>query len=188
MPGLRRRPPNEDDQGTHAQPRLYATGRIVWPRPVPHPGRAVGRTASGDDFGGCDEQPGVLIPFSLADREPEPHLIPCVVCSAGVWLEVYVPEAERERGGLPTNERQALYNAVAKLQAIGPALGYRTAAPCRADPGYGNYAPGEGAAHGAACTARSVSGSSSLPSLRRPSTTPACSSGHARPPAGGWTS
>jgi len=41
-----------------------------------------------------------------------------------VWLVVYVPDAERERGGLPANEREALYNAVAKLQAIGPDLGY----------------------------------------------------------------
>jgi len=41
-----------------------------------------------------------------------------------VWLVVYVPDAERERETLPANERQALYNAVAKLQAIGPTLGY----------------------------------------------------------------
>ena len=37
---------------------------------------------------------------------------------------MYVPEAERERAALPANERHALYNAVAKLQTIGPALGY----------------------------------------------------------------
>jgi len=41
-----------------------------------------------------------------------------------VWAVVYLPGAERERDGLPPGERSALYNAVVKLQAIGPALGY----------------------------------------------------------------
>jgi hypothetical protein len=41
-----------------------------------------------------------------------------------VWTVVYLPSAERERDGLPPGERNALYNAVLKLQAIGPALGY----------------------------------------------------------------
>jgi hypothetical protein len=41
-----------------------------------------------------------------------------------VWTVVYLPEAEQERDRLPARERSALYNAVAKLQAIGPSLGY----------------------------------------------------------------
>jgi hypothetical protein len=43
---------------------------------------------------------------------------------AAMWRVVYLPEAEQERGKLPGNERAALYNAVRKLQSIGPALGY----------------------------------------------------------------
>jgi hypothetical protein len=41
-----------------------------------------------------------------------------------VWVVVYLPDAETERDALPANERLALYNAVAKLQALGPTLGY----------------------------------------------------------------
>jgi phage-related protein len=41
-----------------------------------------------------------------------------------VWTAVYLPDAQRERDALPAEERHALYNAIAKLQAIGPALGY----------------------------------------------------------------
>jgi hypothetical protein len=41
-----------------------------------------------------------------------------------VWRVVYLPQALREHDALPPRERDALYNAVAKLQAIGPALGY----------------------------------------------------------------
>jgi len=41
-----------------------------------------------------------------------------------VWQVVDVPDAERERDSLPANERHALYNAIVKLQTIGPALGY----------------------------------------------------------------
>lgn len=41
-----------------------------------------------------------------------------------MWRVVYLPDAEREHDDLPVRERHALYNAVAKLQAIGPALGY----------------------------------------------------------------
>jgi len=61
-----------------------------------------------------------------------------------VWLVVYVPEAERERGGLPANERQALYNAVAKLQAIGPALGYPHSSAVQGTPGLRELRPGGG--------------------------------------------
>lgn len=41
-----------------------------------------------------------------------------------MWVVVYLPEAEAERVLLPANERNALHNAVAKLEAIGPRLGY----------------------------------------------------------------
>ncbi|WP_081416613.1 type II toxin-antitoxin system RelE/ParE family toxin [Arthrobacter castelli] len=41
-----------------------------------------------------------------------------------MWAVVYLPDAERERDKLPAGERNALYNAVAKLQSIGPTLGY----------------------------------------------------------------
>lgn len=37
---------------------------------------------------------------------------------------VYLPEAEGERDALPAKERVALYHAVAKLEAIGPTLGF----------------------------------------------------------------
>jgi hypothetical protein len=40
-----------------------------------------------------------------------------------MWPVVYHPDAEQERGKLPGNEREALYNAVRKLESIGPALG-----------------------------------------------------------------
>lgn len=41
-----------------------------------------------------------------------------------MWTVVYLPEAERERDALPAAERVALYHAVAKLEAIGPTLGF----------------------------------------------------------------
>lgn len=41
-----------------------------------------------------------------------------------VWRVVYLPDAERERAALPAGERVALYHAVAKLEAIGPSLGF----------------------------------------------------------------
>lgn len=41
-----------------------------------------------------------------------------------MWTVAYLPEAERERDRLSVRERSAVYNAVAKLQAIGPDLGY----------------------------------------------------------------
>jgi hypothetical protein len=41
-----------------------------------------------------------------------------------VWEVRYLPEAEAERDKLPPAERTALYNAVRKLEAIGPDLGY----------------------------------------------------------------
>lgn len=42
----------------------------------------------------------------------------------GSWIVVYLPEAERERESLPAKERVALYNAVAKLEVLGSALGF----------------------------------------------------------------
>jgi hypothetical protein len=41
-----------------------------------------------------------------------------------VWVVVYLPEAQRERDALPSKERVALYNAVTKLEAVGPTLGF----------------------------------------------------------------
>lgn len=41
-----------------------------------------------------------------------------------MWTVVYLVEAERERDTLPAGERNTLYNAVAKLQVIGPTLGF----------------------------------------------------------------
>jgi hypothetical protein len=41
-----------------------------------------------------------------------------------MWEVRYLPQAEDERGNLPGKERQALDNAIAKLEAIGPNLGY----------------------------------------------------------------
>lgn len=41
-----------------------------------------------------------------------------------MWTVVYHSDAERERDKLPAGERHALYNAVMKLRAIGPTLGY----------------------------------------------------------------
>jgi hypothetical protein len=41
-----------------------------------------------------------------------------------MWLVLYLPDAGRERDKLPSRARHALFNAVAKLQTIGPMLGY----------------------------------------------------------------
>lgn len=41
-----------------------------------------------------------------------------------MWAVVYLPGARRERDSLSARERSALYNAVTKLAAIGPDLGY----------------------------------------------------------------
>jgi hypothetical protein len=37
---------------------------------------------------------------------------------------VYLPAAEEERDAMPANERNALQNAIDKLEAIGPTLGH----------------------------------------------------------------
>ena len=39
-------------------------------------------------------------------------------------MVVYLPDAERERDALPVTERNALYNATAKLEAVGRMLGH----------------------------------------------------------------
>jgi hypothetical protein len=39
-------------------------------------------------------------------------------------MVVYLPDAERERDALPVAERNALYSATAKLEAVGPVLGH----------------------------------------------------------------
>jgi len=41
-----------------------------------------------------------------------------------MWTVVYLPEAEQERDDIPDREQAALYNAVVKLQNVGPSLGY----------------------------------------------------------------
>ena len=41
-----------------------------------------------------------------------------------MWVVVYLPDAERERDALPVAERNAMYNATAKLEAVGPVLGH----------------------------------------------------------------
>lgn len=72
-----------------------------------------------------------------------------------MWAVVYLPEAERERDKLPSGERHALYNAVAKLQAIGPTLGYPHTSAVQGAFSCGNYVPEPGGARGVACTGRS---------------------------------
>jgi hypothetical protein len=47
---------------------------------------------------------------------------------------VYLPEAERERSALPENEIAAMINADAKLQALGPSLGYPHSSAVRGNP------------------------------------------------------
>jgi len=51
------------------------------------------------------------------------------ICGIFRWVgrglpATYLPEAQKERDALPSKERVALYNAVTKLEAVGPALGY----------------------------------------------------------------
>jgi hypothetical protein len=65
-----------------------------------------------------------------------------------VWLrrvEVrYLPEAEQERDKLPAAERAALYNAVCKLEALGPDLGYPHTSDVRGTPGLRELRPRQG--------------------------------------------
>lgn len=55
-----------------------------------------------------------------------------------------MPEAEQERGKLPAAERAALYNAVRKLEAIGPALGYPHSSDVREASGLRELRPRQG--------------------------------------------
>lgn len=55
-----------------------------------------------------------------------------------------MPEAEQERGKLPAAERAAPYNAVRKLEAIGPALGYPHSSDVREASGLRELRPRQG--------------------------------------------
>ena len=61
-----------------------------------------------------------------------------------MWEARYLPDAEQERGKLPATERAALYNAVRKLEAIGPALGYPHSSDVREAPGLRELRPRQG--------------------------------------------
>jgi hypothetical protein len=61
-----------------------------------------------------------------------------------VWLVVYLPEAEKERDELPAVERNALYNAVAKLEAIGPTLNHPHTSAVQGAPGLRELRPRTG--------------------------------------------
>lgn len=76
-----------------------------------------------------------------------------------VWVVVYHPEAQKERDGLPPKERVALYNAVTKLEAVGPALGYLHTSAVQGPATSGNSVPGRGEARGGACTGWLAKGS-----------------------------
>lgn len=41
-----------------------------------------------------------------------------------MWEVRYLPEAKQERDKLPGNERTAIFNAVRKLESLGPQLPY----------------------------------------------------------------
>jgi hypothetical protein len=56
----------------------------------------------------------------------------------------YLREAEEERDRLPAAEQVALYNAVLKLEAIGPALGYPHTSDVRDVPGLRELRPRQG--------------------------------------------
>ncbi|MGH3502920.1 MAG: type II toxin-antitoxin system RelE/ParE family toxin [Nocardioidaceae bacterium] len=58
-----------------------------------------------------------------------------------MWAVVYIPDAEVERDALPASERLALYNAVAKLQALGPALGYPHSSAVQSEAGLRELRP-----------------------------------------------
>ncbi len=61
-----------------------------------------------------------------------------------MWVVVYVPDAEAERDRLPANERLALYNAIVKLQALGPALGYPHSSAVQSEAGLRELRPRAG--------------------------------------------
>jgi hypothetical protein len=61
-----------------------------------------------------------------------------------MWDVVYLPAAEQERDKLPGNEKAALYNAVQKLEHIGPTLGYPHTSDVRSVPGLRELRPRQG--------------------------------------------
>ncbi len=61
-----------------------------------------------------------------------------------VWEVRFMPEAQQERGKLPAAERNALDNAVLKLENIGPALGYPHTSDVRATPNLRELRPRQG--------------------------------------------
>jgi hypothetical protein len=61
-----------------------------------------------------------------------------------MWPVVYLPAAEQERDKLPGTERAALYNAVRKLQEIGPTLPYPHSSDVRTAPGLRELRPRRG--------------------------------------------
>jgi hypothetical protein len=61
-----------------------------------------------------------------------------------VWAVDYLPAAEEERGKLPGKERAAIYNAVKKLQALGPDLPYPHSGDARGAPGLRELRPRSG--------------------------------------------
>lgn len=61
-----------------------------------------------------------------------------------MWEVRYLAEADDEPGKLPAAERAALYNAVLKLEAIGPDLGYPHTSVVRGAPGLRELRPRTG--------------------------------------------
>jgi hypothetical protein len=51
-----------------------------------------------------------------------------------VWTVVYLPEAEAERDELPGKDRMAMYNAVKKLEALGPDLPFPHSSQVKGSP------------------------------------------------------
>jgi hypothetical protein len=61
-----------------------------------------------------------------------------------MWEVRYLAAARQERGKLPGKEREALHNAVRKLESIGPALGYPHTSAVRAVAGLRELRPRSG--------------------------------------------
>jgi len=62
----------------------------------------------------------------------------------GMWPVLSLPAAEQERDKLPGNERAALYNAVRKLESIGPNLGHPHTSAVKAAAGLWELRPRAG--------------------------------------------
>jgi hypothetical protein len=61
-----------------------------------------------------------------------------------MWEVRYLPEAEQERAKLPATERAALDNAVRKLEALGPDLGFPHTSDVRGAEGLRELRPRQG--------------------------------------------